>query len=1160
MTAKLCCTAEQEGRSDSPELPNARISQATPAKRPLLPKDSSSPNSHSTSARSEDLHELREIFHNAGDADDDRAMPMPAGRARFSRPSMQSIRSLHKMTSMRSIIRRKFSKDPSNTAPILTEDKYDVQDTTTISKSGTVVKQSQHGPLQPLHVTKGALKKDLLSDRKPDQGGYDSDAEVLDDIARNISKKLPTKRPSIHSIDWTTSTGRWVDFTSSLPLLMHHSKTTYESSTKDCISADHQNNVHPYDISKPQAVSLSTRFNHVFSTPNLRPNTSEERDRRIRRSHSATSMGLPKPSPISPLRLPSLTGNDSTGIPWSEAMRESLRLSQFPVPPRHISPKVSKTLLKDDKQPKNSHTDRQPQDITNCVSSTQTLETIPTFPSHVVEIRVQQPTSNASPRPSTSIRGTLREHMPLKKHDQAEQAVDEDVDSNQRHSVHLYSMRISHHLRSGSLLSWDQLADAPQLPTPPRALRERTVSDQSRVSQRNRQSARHNRQTSSSGFASSKVPARWGKVVADNADTHPDVASSTYSSRPQSPPDSFGGSLVSLSRTATENRPFNTSSTDLRKLRRSVSFPTDNEDTPLPTKRHGGTNLTVVTGYSAEPSLLSVPGPLARKNSVADTKTSKFREEFSPSPPKKKLTPSSSIIKFLNPKRLSLRSQSEAHLQPDVHITAVDGPGDTLVIPTDRERRYSRSLVSLQTEQKALGQHSGAEDVWDRALHAHQEEKASLFLPKNRELAVHASPFRERSGSVSTRRVSVEDVDSISRSDDVSHVPAKLPDPQAPGGKKDSGLPFKLLSRRSALAGQEAVEHELVTAFEKQGDGKEVVGAWGRYPSHTRHDRTTSAGKADNVQPRDFALEAAMRFASAKHDEDCIDPVQRRPSTPLLPGEKKKKKRVGSGRVAKSNSMTFGKTLMKNYSKMFKSQSTEFRRHGRGHRSSIASGGILEHPELELLPDVWAGDHNRSKEVLAQDHHDMRRTDGDNQASDAKGKGKLLADDSMATLRPRRNSSAPNLNELAFRDGATDSEHAKDRARVWSVYYENCVDSFPRLSTDADMGLDDFGRLARFSFDSKRVSMHSRNVSARIHHHSRNVSQMSRMSNISHGRSYDFAGEDDGAGEDKSLVSVRRSTMDLISKFKEQEATEHERILSLSRMECEGSKISVAAV
>ncbi|KAI2478067.1 hypothetical protein Ptr902_10262 [Pyrenophora tritici-repentis] len=520
MTAKLCCTAEQEGRSDSPELPNARISQATPAKRPLLPKDSSSPNSHSTSARSEDLHELREIFHNAGDADDDRAMPMPAGRARFSRPSMQSIRSLHKMTSMRSIIRRKFSKDPSNTAPILTEDKYDVQDTTTISKSGTVVKQSQHGPLQPLHVTKGALKKDLLSDRKPDQGGYDSDAEVLDDIARNISKKLPTKRPSIHSIDWTTSTGRWVDFTSSLPLLMHHSKTHASRQQKTASAPTTKTTfILMISLSRRQCPS------RLASTMSLARPTYGQTHRRKGiegyDAHTLLHQWACQSPPISPLRLPSLTGNDSTGIPWSEAMRESLRLSQFPVPPRHISPKVSKTLLKDDKQPKNSHTDRQPQDITNCVSSTQTLETIPTFPSHVVEIRVQQPTSNASPRPSTSIRGTLREHMPLKKHDQAEQAVDEDVDSNQRHSVHLYSMRISHHLRSGSLLSWDQLADAPQLPTPPRALRERTVSDQSRVSQRNRQSARHNRQTSSSGFASSKVPARWGKVVADNADTHP---------------------------------------------------------------------------------------------------------------------------------------------------------------------------------------------------------------------------------------------------------------------------------------------------------------------------------------------------------------------------------------------------------------------------------------------------------------------------------------------------------------------------------------------------------------------------------------------------------------------------------------------------------------
>jgi len=908
-------------------------------------------------------------------------------------------------------------------------------------------------------------------------------------------------------------------------------------------------------------MSLSTRFNQVFSTPNLRPNTSEDKDRKIRRSHSATSMGLPKPSPISPLRLPSLTGNDSTGIPWSEVMQESLRLSQFPVPPSHISTKASSTTLNDDRHSKDSQTDCQPQGSADRALFTQVSETIPNIPSRTVDIRVQQPTSELSPRPSASIRGTLRDHTPLKKDGQAEQATDKDVDSDPRHSVHLYSMRISHHLRSGSLLSWDQLADASQLSTPPRPLRERTVSDQSHASQQNHQLSRHERQTSSSGFASSKVPSRWGKVVTDSVDTHLDVASSTYSSRRQSPPESFRESLVSLSRTGTENRPFNASSTDLRKLRRSVSFPTDSEDTPRPIKRHGGTKLTLVTGYSAEPSLPTVSGPLARKNSVADTKISKFREEFSPSPPKKKPTQSSSIIKFLNPKRLSMRSQSEAHLHPDVYIATVDGPCDTLVTPSDRERRYSRSLVSLQTEQKELGKSGGPDNVWDRALQAHQEEKASLFLPKNRELAVHASPFRERSGSVSTRRVSVDDVDHARRGDGIFHTSIELPESRT-ASKGCPEAQFTLLSRRSALVGRDAtsVGQELVTAFERQGDGKEVVGAWGRYPSHTRHDRTTSAGKADEVQPRDFALEAATRFALTNHDKDLIDPAQRRPSTPLLPGEKKKKKRVGSGRVAKSNSMTFGRSLMKNYSKMFKSQSTEFRRHGRGHRSSITSGGILEHPELELVPDVWAGDPNKSKGVLAHECQDIHRMDDGDQGSDAKGKGKLLADDSMATLRPRRNSSAPNLNESSLRGGATDMEHAKDRARVWSVYYEKCVDSFPRLSTDVDVTLDDFGRLARFSFDSKRASMQSHTMSARLQNHSRDVSQISRMSNMSRGKSYDFSRGDDGAGEDKSLVSVRRSTMDLISKFKEQEATEHERILSLSRMECDGSRTSVAAV
>jgi hypothetical protein len=207
MASKLCCTAEQDGRSGSPELPNARVSATTPANRPLLPKQPGSPNSHFTSARSEDLHELRQIFNNAQDDGLDTASPPKAPRARQSRASIYSLHSLHKMTSMRSILRRKFSKNmpkkssDASVRPPTAERPID-------EEPDTVIKRSNEEPKQQLKVTKEDLRKDLLSDKKPAEGGYDSDAEVLDDVARNIGKKTPNKRPSIHGVDWSPSTGR----------------------------------------------------------------------------------------------------------------------------------------------------------------------------------------------------------------------------------------------------------------------------------------------------------------------------------------------------------------------------------------------------------------------------------------------------------------------------------------------------------------------------------------------------------------------------------------------------------------------------------------------------------------------------------------------------------------------------------------------------------------------------------------------------------------------------------------------------------------------------------------------------------------------------------------------------------------------------------------
>ncbi|KAH8696832.1 hypothetical protein GQ44DRAFT_753835 [Phaeosphaeriaceae sp. PMI808] len=1142
MASKLCCTAEQEGRSESPELPNARVSESRPVHQPLLAKQNASSSPRRTSAQSEDLHELRQIFENAQDAASNQSTPTKAKRARTSRPSIYSLRSLHRMTSMRSIIRKKFSKDlkrKDSKASALRPK----TDKALGQELDTVIKNPNGKPNRQVKVTKEDIQKDLLSDKRPIEGGYDSDAKILDDIARNVAKSSPSKRPSIHSVDWSPSTG---------------SKSTPGSSTQRRNSVELKSYERPYQIQQPKMKSFSSRFTQVFSTPNLRPDCQNEKGRTLRRSHSATSTRLPKPSPISPLRLPSLTSYDKDGVPWSEFMSESLRLSQFPVPPRHASLNSSKTTVlispTDQESPQKENTECShasgPDHGRHTTNEYTTIGTI--------DFLVQQPTAIACPPVPTPVCHSYCESAARSENCVILDAKDKNDEDKSRRSVHLHSMRIGHHLRSGSLLSWEQLADVPDVSVLPHPSGNHVVPDMSQFSFTQRPLTRHERQTSSSGFASSKIPSKWGTVLPNDRNLRADVASSIYSCRPQSPPDSLGGSLDDLSRSATVRHALNHSSINLEKMRRSSSFLTDTDDTPRP-GRYWTKRSVVAQDSSSDISPGGAPTPLPRKNSVAATKKSKFREEFGPSPPRKKVTPTASIMKFLNPKRSSMRSQSEANLQADVPRMAMDGLMDTLPVPVpaNRERRVSLSMQSFQIEQDALGKNKGANHVWDEALKAHQEEKASMFLPQNKDLAIHASPFRERSGSLDTRRHSIiEHTDTISPDSSPSK---RVSVPITASHIMGHDHALTPMSRRNASAGlsDSSLRQDIAGAFDMQGDGAAVVGAWGRFPSHNRNERTASAGMTDRVKTRDFALEAAMLFAMSEdnmYDDNLIDPMERGPLSSPLPGVKKQKKKFGSGKIVRSNSMTFGRKLIKNYySGIFKSSSYEFQRHGRGHRSSIVSGGTLEHPELELLPEVFMsntttdgageGKHQHSHKQVVRRHSE--------QSGDNKIKDKLPTGDSMATLRPRRNSSTPNFSDFRkLHDGTDNSEHSQDRARVWSVYYETCVPSFPRLSTDVSASVEGFGSSSRMPFDNRPTWTQPRILPARSVQHSRNASQLSRRSTMSQGRvKLVSLGEDDNAVEKRSIVSIRRSTMDLISKVKEQEKTEHARIISLTRAE-----------
>lgn len=67
------------------------------------------------------------------------------------------------------------------------------------------------------------------------------------------------------------------------------------------------------------------------------------------------------------------------------------------------------------------------------------------------------------------------------------------------------------------------------------------------------------------------------------------------------------------------------------------------------------------------------------------------------------------------------------------------------------------------------------------------------------------------------------------------------------------------------------------------------------------------------------------------------------------------------------------------------------------------------------------------------------------------------------------------------------------------------------------------------------------------------MSRMSIVSRSSARPSFVSVGEGEGGDldrtDERSIVSVRRSTMDLITMFREQEVIERERVLSLVRME-----------
>jgi hypothetical protein len=563
-------------------------------------------------------------------------------------------------------------------------------------------------------------------------------------------------------------------------------------------------------------------------------------------------------------------------------------------------------------------------------------------------------------------------------------------------SVHLYNMRISHHLRSESSVTSAAVTTAA-----PTAAPTRTHTPLLRAMSRTGivslpvQLVRCQRENSTSGFTSADVPENWGNVVRD-------TASSVYSTTANSPPRSTPNSVLHLPRPSIADHHTE------HDLEQDKFTPTTNENSLPSNDEH-----RVPSSEEAK----AVPGNLSSSNlsnGSKSSKTSRFKEDFESSEANKS-TKRSSIVNLFHRARGKLYNDN---------LRSFDGASD------EHEPRRLRRAIAFAERPDATG-------LVAKAITAQQNEKSKMYLSANTDKGSR-DMFRRRSSSLSKSRTAVgeadrfeydsttahefESVATTRRASSAGHLKSEcsvpdfvtIYDVRRPSKRRASSTTGRLEpefllplfaesededrtqterrirnsvvkfdptdttpeSRRTSIDARApsfqlndlpfaidslppipsspCIERALpeflgpsrqeCTANGLEDDAHLNLGSWSRYPSHTREKRTGSAGVADLVKTRDFAYDInPANIATDSSTEDSVKSAKKK--------NRKRKARTG---LPKSKSMMIGKDFIRNYARIIRSPSVEWLSHGKGHRSSVSAGGALAHPELEVLPSFFA--------------------------------------------------------------------------------------------------------------------------------------------------------------------------------------------------------------
>ena len=221
-------------------------------------------------------------------------------------------------------------------------------------------------------------------------------------------------------------------------------------------------------------------------------------------------------------------------------------------------------------------------------------------------------------------------------------------------------------------------------------------------------------------------------------------------------------------------------------------------------------------------------------------------------------------------------------------------------------------------------------EVWKKAIRSHRaslEAQSSLKVPKGsiyRSLSEGGRLF----GSLGAKGSwpGGQRNRSSSKVSEKHHPTAPSPSSQLTSGQSDPPSSFtpaknSIASRNAPIRLKQRLS--LRRRALQPSSAPNIKGSWSRFPSHTKHIRSASAGESDNVIVRDFA---GPEF-------------------------------LGGRRISKGGksyqSITFRGRMRQGWHRLIRSRSTEFRVSGRGPRSSIAVGGPSQFPELQILTPTF---------------------------------------------------------------------------------------------------------------------------------------------------------------------------------------------------------------